>query len=577
MPEIIIIDTRKPQETQTILLDPERQPNQEYLIGRDERCYVVLQDSLTSRIHGKIAFRNGNYYYFDLGSRNGSKVNNVNAELDREYLLKPSDTIAMGNHLLWVKAIAPENPSAAPQALTPSQYMPLATMDTSSLETWTQGTKQVKCAQIIDETADAKTFTFICEPPVKFNYQPGQFVILSLNIDGKNIKYPYSISSTPSRPHSLEITVARSTPGNEPNATQDLVSNWLHANLRLRSQIEIQPPMGKFTNFANPSAKVLFISADIGIAPMMSMSRWICDTASNVDTVFLHSARSPQDIIFRQELEMITARYPNFKLAITVTHPVPGQPWYGYTGELSETMLSAIAADYKERTVYVCGSNSFMTATKELLQKLDFPMENYHEESFAGVQKKATPKVPARDSTTMSMPNPASRPARDSTTMSMPNPAPRPAKDSTTMSMPNPAPRPAGDSTTMSMPNPAPRLAPKPIASPTVSPTSIVGFDSPPPMATSAPAPTPTLTSFTSKIVLAKSGQEISCDGEEAILDVAEAKGADLPFGCRRGSCGACKIRKIEGKVIYDRDIDCEDGFVYTCIARPVGKVTIEA
>jgi len=632
MPEIIIIDTRKPQETKSVLLVPEQQLNQECLIGRDDRCCIVLQDSLTSRTHGKITFREGNYYYSDLGSRNGSKVNNIDTQLNQEYLLKPSDTIAMGNHLLWIKAIARKKSSAASPTLTPSHYMPLAVIDTSSLETWTQGTKQVKCAQIVDETADAKTFIFICEPPVKFDYQPGQFVTLGLNINGKNIKCSYSISSTPSRPHSLEITVKRSAQGNQPNAPQGLVSNWLHDNLRVGSQIKIYAPMGKFTNFAHPSAKVLLISADNGIAPMMSMSRWICDTVSKVDTVFLHSAPSPQDIIFRQELEMMTARYPNFKLAITVTRPVPGQPWYGYTGQIDENMLSAIAADYKERTVYVSGSESFIEVTKELLQKLNFPMENYYEESLAGAKKKATPTVPAGeqpilkedasdnndiatlgtsiiqpanppnakpvsnpttlsvptpnpkpapDSTTLSVPTPNPKPAPDSTTLSVPTPNPKPAPDSTTLSVPTPNPKPVSDPTTLSVPTPNPKPAPPPISTPitppTVSPTSIVGFDSPPPVAASAPSSTPTSTSSSSVIVLSKSGQEISCDGEEAILDVAEAEGADLPFGCRMGACGACKVRKIEGKVIYDDDIDCEDGFVYTCIARPVGKVTIEA
>ncbi len=541
MPEIIIIDTRKPQETKSMLLAPEKQLNQECLVGRDARCCIVLDDSLASRTHGKIAFRNGNYYYSDLGSRNGSKINNVDTQLNQEYPLKPSDTIAIGNHLLWVKAIAGVETPTAPQTLTPAQYMPLATIDPASLETWTQGTKQVKCVQIINETNDVKTFTFVAEPPVKFNYQPGQFVTLNLNIDGKSVKRSYSISSTPSRPHSLEITVKRvPAPTDEPTAPPGLVSNWLHDNLKVGSQIEINAPMGKFTNFAHPSAKVFFISAGSGITPMMSMSRWICDTVSNVDIIFLHSARSPEDIIFRQELEMMTARYPNFKLAITVTRPVPGQPWYGYTGRINETILPAIAPDYKDRTVYVCGPNTFMEATKELLQKLDFPMENYYEESFGGAKKKKN------------KPAPTQVPVGDRTFIVQPAPAPALVT--------------------------APAPAPAPITPPMVSPTSIVDFGSAPaPAPAPTPAPVPAPTSSSPIIVLAKSGQEIACDGEEPILDVAEAEGADLPFGCRMGACGACKVRKVEGEVIYEDDVDCEDGFIYTCVAKPVGKVVIEA
>ena len=555
MPEIIIIDTRKPQETKSVLIAPEEQLNQECLLGRDDRCCIVLDDSLASRTHGKIAFRNGNYYYTDLGSRNGSKVNNVDAQLNQEYPLKPSDTIALGNHLLWVKAIAGVESAAAPQPLTPEQYMPLATVEPTTLETWTQGTKQVRCVQIIDETADVKTFTFVAEPPVKFNYKPGQFITLSLDVNGKNVKRSYSISSTPSRPHTIEVTVKRvPAPSDEPSAPPGLVSNWLHDNLKVGSQIEVNAPIGKFTNFANPSSKLLLISAGSGITPMMSMSRWICDTVSNVDIVFLHSARSPEDIIFRQELEMMTSRYPNFKLAITVTRPVPGQPWYGYTGRINETILPAIAADYKDRTVYVCGPNPFMEATKQLLQNISFPMENYYEESFGGAKKKkksGTSTVPTGDRTSIFQP--ASAPVAPPPVAAPPTPSVAP-----------------------------PPVTPPPIAPPTVAPTSIVSqVEAPAPSAPPipepvAPAPAPA-TSSSPVVVLSKSGQEIACDGEEAILDVAEAEGADLPFGCRMGACGACKVKKIEGEVAYDDDVDCEEGFVYTCVARPVGKVVIEA
>lgn len=550
MPEIIIMDTRKPQETKTIQLAPENQLNQECLLGRDERCCIVLNDTLASRTHGKIAFRNGNYYYSDLGSRNGTKINNEDAQLNQEYLLKPSDTIALGNHLLWVKAIAGEEEPTT-QFLIPEQYMPLASLDTASLETWTQGTKQVKCVQIVNETVDVKTFTFASEPPVKFDYQPGQFITLNLNIDGKSIKRSYSVSSTPSRPHTLEITVKRvPAPRNEPGAPPGLVSNWLHDNMKVGSEIEINAAMGKFTNFANPSAKLFLISAGSGITPMMSMSRWICDTVSNVDIVFLHSARSPEDIIFRQELEMMTSRYPNFKLAITVTRPVPGQPWYGYTGRINETILPAIASDYKERTVYVCGPNPFMEATKELLQKINFPMENYYEESFGGAKKKKKPAatIPTADQTSIVQRAPIPQPATNfaSTPVAVNNSVSVVPETSILSGFAAPA------STPISTPAPTPSPEPEPI-------------------------PTPKPASSSPVVVLSKSGQEIACDGEEAILEVAEAEGANLPFGCRMGACGACKVKKLEGEVVYDDDVDCDDGYILACVARPVDRVVIEA
>ena len=403
MPEIIVIDTKQPQATQTINLTPETKLNNECMLGRDKRCNIVLNDSMVSRMHGKIALRDGNYFYCDLAGLNGSKVNNQVAIANQYYPLKPADTIAVGNHLLLVKAIAGVQAPIAtpPDPPEPSQYMPLALIEPNSIQRWSSGDMIVRCVQTIDETPDVKTFRFMpVGEPVLFTYQPGQFITLTLDIDGQKVRRSYSISSTPSRPHNIEITVKRvPPPADKPSAPSGLVSNWLHDNVKVGSQIQISSPMGKFTNFANPAPKVLFLSAGRGITPMMSMSRWICDTASNVDLVFFHSAKSPHDIIFRNELEMMAARYPNFKLAITITRPMPGEPWFGYTGRLNESILATISPDYTERTVYVCGPSLFMESARALLESLNFPMNNYYEESFGKAKKKkkkpTTPTSPS--------------------------------------------------------------------------------------------------------------------------------------------------------------------------------------
>ena len=384
MLEIVLINTQKPQETKTVSLTPEKRLNQESLLGRDERCAIVLNDSMTSRIHGKIFFRDDSYYYNDLGSRNGSRLNNQLLEPNQDYQLKSSDTLALGYHLIWLKSIdGVEAAAISNRSLTPKEFMPLATIAPESIHRWSQGEINAVCVQVIEETHDVRTFSFVADPPVLFTYQPGQFVTLELEIDGQQVKSSYFISSTPSRPHILEITVKRVSVSTDEPDTIPKYNNWLHENMRVGGQVKMSEPTGKFTCFANPSPKVMFISAGSGISPIMSMSRWLCDTVSDVDIIFFHSARSPRDIIFRPELELMAARYSKFRLAITITRPEVGQSWVGYTGRMNELMLMAIAPDFAQRKVYVCGSNVFREATKNLLQSMSFPWENYYEASFA--------------------------------------------------------------------------------------------------------------------------------------------------------------------------------------------------
>ncbi|MGB3755956.1 MAG: iron-sulfur cluster-binding domain-containing protein [Rivularia sp. (in: cyanobacteria)] len=126
---------------------------------------------------------------------------------------------------------------------------------------------------------------------------------------------------------------------------------------------------------------------------MMSMSRWLCDTIPNADITFVHSAKTVRDIIFRQELELMASRNLYFQLAVTLTGGEYNPNWLGYTGRLNQRMMKAISPDFQERTVYICGSDGFREGVKAILQELEFPMQNYHEESFGSSKKRKKVKV----------------------------------------------------------------------------------------------------------------------------------------------------------------------------------------
>lgn len=353
-------------------LTPQLENLNKYLIGRHPNCDLVLNSPEVSRTHAMIYSYEQKYYFIDLASSDGSLINNQQVEVTQSYLLKPNDVIHIGDFLLLI------------EELPILQHQPK-----SQVKAWQFSEFTGRCVRVIDETPDVKTFTFAAEPAVEFTYQPGQFVTLELEINGKIIKRAYSISSTPSRPHSLDITVKRATPPNNvPDAPPGLVSNWLHDNLQAGSQVKIGSPLGDFSCVKHPSSKILFISAGSGITPMMSMSRWLLDTNAGSDIVFFHSARVTEDIIFREELELMTSRYANFQLATTLTRQDSNSSPGGRVGRFDKPMLREIAPDFAERTVYVCGSEAFTQQVKAILVELEFPMENYYAESFGKPKKK---------------------------------------------------------------------------------------------------------------------------------------------------------------------------------------------
>ncbi|MCB4770978.1 hybrid-cluster NAD(P)-dependent oxidoreductase [Ancylobacter sp. Lp-2] len=233
-----------------------------------------------------------------------------------------------------------------------------------------------------DETPDVKTFVLAPRSPCVFRYAPGQFLTLELEIGGETINRCYTIASAPTRPHTLSITVKR-VPGGP-------VSNFLHDHIKPGSVIRAVGPMGDFSCFLQGAGgaggrapKYLFLSGGSGITPLMSMARSFHDLAEPRDITFVHAARSPVDIIFRDELELMARNQPGqFRFAPICEADSPFEPWHGLRGRLNLGLLNHIAADYKEREIFVCGPSPFMAAVREMLKGAGFDMARHHEESF---------------------------------------------------------------------------------------------------------------------------------------------------------------------------------------------------
>jgi pSer/pThr/pTyr-binding forkhead associated (FHA) protein len=83
-------------------------PASTIIIGRDETCRVRLASSDVSRQHCALRSTPEGIMVRDLGSRNGTLVNDV--AIDRDTLLKPGDMLRVGPMLFSVPAVVAEPP-----------------------------------------------------------------------------------------------------------------------------------------------------------------------------------------------------------------------------------------------------------------------------------------------------------------------------------------------------------------------------------------------------------------------------------------------------------------------------------
>ncbi|WP_213769122.1 hybrid-cluster NAD(P)-dependent oxidoreductase [Caballeronia sp. dw_19] len=365
------------------------------------------------------------------------------------------------------------------------------------------------CCHVRQETHDVRSFFFRAPVERTFVFEPGQFITLELEIDGESINRCYTISSPPTRPHTISITVKR-VPGGK-------VSNWLHDNLQPGGKVRVLGPAGEFTCARHPARKFLFLSAGSGVTPLMSMSRAHHELGEDRDIVFVHSARTPDDIIFARELDLIASNQANFRTAFVCERVGARTSWHGVTGFLTLPLLKLIAPDFTEREIFTCGPAPYMKAVRDLLAEGGFDATHYHEESFSF----ETIAEVAAQLTTAHVAD---------------------ALQST------------GAFSEMR--------------------EAAVGFDLSP-----IPAPVPVETTF--KVSFAKSNREIECGSAQHVLDAAKKSGVRLPASCTQGMCGTCKVKLLSGEVemkhnggIRQREID--QGMVLLCCSKPLTDLVVD-
>lgn len=231
----------------------------------------------------------------------------------------------------------------------------------------------VRCVAVDAETLDVKTFTWRFEDARRFQHAAGQHITLEVPVGDTPVCRCYTVSSAPSVPSGSEtfsITVKRAQSGP--------VSRWLHEHVAPDTVLRVAGPSGTFVA-PSGNAPLLLISGGVGITPLIAMVRhwrtaWQAD-ASAPDVVFVQCVKTPDDVLFHDELIELSRRWPGLRVHVVISRVAFG-------GRLTGAMLERFAPDAARRQVYCCGPEPFMRDVRSLLLEIGLPRTSYHEESF---------------------------------------------------------------------------------------------------------------------------------------------------------------------------------------------------
>ena len=208
--------------------------------------------------------------------------------------------------------------------------------------------KIVKIERIVRETPDIKTFYF----KYSIDFTPGQFLEISCFGLGEA---PISIASSPDE-NFLKISFKRIG-----NVTDGLFK------LKEKDCLGLRGPLGKGFPLDDLKGKILvFIAGGIGIAPLRSLLKFLLskNKAEADSVVLLYGARTPQDMLYKKELE---AWSKSIKVLLTVDKP--DSKWTGKVGVVTQ-LLNKVDVEPEKTKVFICGPEIMMRFTIEKLIKL---------------------------------------------------------------------------------------------------------------------------------------------------------------------------------------------------------------
>jgi ferredoxin-NADP reductase len=234
--------------------------------------------------------------------------------------------------------------------------------------TWQQAT----VVDLVDETAQVRSI--VLDLDTWQGHRAGQHVDVRLTAeDGYQAQRSYSVASAPEDEH-LVLTVERLADGE--------VSSYLVGVLQVGDALELRGPIGGYfvweAQFGGP---LFLVGGGSGIVPLRSMLRHRSAVESDVPARLLYSARSLDEVIYRDEL-MQESESDGVDVRFTLTRRQP-DGWKGYSGRINRELLAdvAFAPDEMPRT-YVCGPTGFVETAAQSLVDLGHPPGSIRTERF---------------------------------------------------------------------------------------------------------------------------------------------------------------------------------------------------
>lgn len=254
----------------------------------------------------------------------------------------------------------------------------------------------LKVKDVINETAEAVSVSFSIpgDQEELFQYEAGQYVTLRFEIDGKDVRRAYSMSSSP-LDNTTTVTVKRVEGG--------LVSNYINTNLKSGTNVKVMPPQGKFTTTfsADQQRDFYLFGGGSGITPLMSILKTVLENEPKSTVHLFYGNQDENNIIFKSALDQLEKKYQGqLKVEHILADPIREKPtgfkallkkgkitWPGKVGVPDSANTNAFLDNHpphtKESIYFICGPGPMMDSVESVLLKRGVDAKAIHIERFS--------------------------------------------------------------------------------------------------------------------------------------------------------------------------------------------------
>ena len=228
---------------------------------------------------------------------------------------------------------------------------------------------------LIEETPTIKHLKLKLPEGEALNFKAGQYVqILAPKYEGneEEVYRAYSIASSPMDFNHLELYIGLVKGG--------IATTFVHNFLKPNQKLTVVGPYGHFF-YQDTDAPMVLVAIGTGMAPIMSILKYMRDMKIMRKAIFFFGARTRDDLFEIDALNALKTDLPNLTIMPCLSRPTEQCHWDGEVGRVTD-LLHKYLTEAEKSEAYLCGSPVMIDAVIPILKEKGMPEDKIYYDKF---------------------------------------------------------------------------------------------------------------------------------------------------------------------------------------------------